>query len=42
MNNFNFRVSVLTASIFEVLHKVASGEDITTPFVEYPEPTEDE
>lgn len=41
MNKFNFRVSILSASIFEVFHKIAMGEDVNTPFVEYPEPTDE-
>lgn len=41
MNQFNFKLSVLTTSVLEVLWRVRNGEDINTPFVEYPEP-EDE
>lgn len=41
MNNFNFKVTVLCASIFEVFHRIAIGENVNEPFIEYPEPSEE-
>lgn len=41
MKEFDFKLSVLTVSILDIMRRARNGEDVNKPFIDYPEP-EDE